>query len=377
MLCAGVDAITEVPEKRWNAARFYHPTSGAPGRMVTRWGGFVDNADSFDAAFFGIAPREAAGVDPQHRWLLETTWEAIEDAGLPPEKLSGSRTGVFVGISHSDYPTLARRDASSIDRYTNIGSALSIAANRLSYLFDLRGPSYAVDTACSSSLAALHLAARSLWSGECDHAMVGGANAVLTPEGGIGFSQAHMLSPRGRCRAFDAGADGYVRSEGAAALVLMPLRIAQSLRLQPRALLVATAANQDGHSSGGLTVPNQDAQEAMVREALQSAHLSPRDVVYVEAHGTGTPVGDPIEARALANVLSEGRTPEERLLIGSVKTNIGHLESASGHGGTHQGGARARAADDSAQSPLRGTERAAAAGSREHSDHAHSAARAE
>ncbi|HKA43064.1 MAG TPA: polyketide synthase, partial [Burkholderiales bacterium] len=333
LLRGGVDAISEVPVERWNAARFHHPNAAAPGRMVTRWGGFVENANAFDAAFFGIAPREASCIDPQHRWLLETGWEALEDAGLPPEALAGSRTGVFVGISHSDYPMLQRGDAPSIDRYTNIGSALSIAANRLSYLLDLRGPSLAVDTACSSSLVALHLAARSLWSGECDHAVVGGANALLTPEGSIGFSQAHMLSPRGRCRAFDAGADGYVRAEGAAAVLLVPLRTARSLNLQVRALLVGTASNQDGHSIGGLTVPNQDAQEAMIRDVLQSVGADPRDVAYVEAHGTGTPVGDPIEARALAAVLSDGRATDEPLLIGSVKTNVGHLEPASGLAG--------------------------------------------
>ena len=300
--------------------------------MVTRWGGFVAHADAIDAAFFGIAPREAARMDPQHRWLAEVTWEAIEDAGLAPERLAGTRTGVFLGISSSDYPLLRRGDVLTIDGYSNIGSALSIAANRLSFLYNLRGPSLAVDTACSSSLVALHLAARSLWSGECESALVGGANALLTPDSTIGFSHAHMLSPRGRCRAFDAEADGYVRSEGAAAILLMPLRAAQALGLQARALIVATASNQDGHSSS-LTVPNQAAQEEMIREALRSAEARARDVVFVEAHGTGTQVGDPIEARALAAVLGEGRPAGERLLLGSVKTNLGHLEPASGLAG--------------------------------------------
>lgn len=332
LLRTGVDAITEVPEGRWNAARFHHANASAPGRMVTRWGGFVGNVDAFDAGFFGIAPREAARMDPQHRWLAEVAWEAMEDAALPPERLAGTRTGVFLGLSSSDYPMLHRRDLLSIDGYSNIGSALSIAANRLSFLFHLRGPSFAVDTACSSSLVALHLAAQSLRLGECDYALVGGASALLTPESSIGFSQARMLSPHGRCRAFDADADGYVRAEGAAAVLLMPLRIAQQLGLRPRALLVATASNQDGHSSS-LTVPSQSAQEEMIREALEKAGARPRDVVYVEAHGTGTPVGDPIEAHAIAAVLSEGRAPGERLLIGSVKTNIGHLESASGMAG--------------------------------------------
>src|SRR5438034_5666430 len=332
LLRDGVDAITEVPEERWNAARFYHPNPGAPGRMVSRWGGFVGNVDMFDAAFFGLAPREAARIDPQHRWLAEVTWEAIEDAGLPPEQLADSRTGVFIGISHADYPTLHRLDTLSIDGYVNIGGALSIAANRLSYLFNFRGPSLAVDTACSSSLVGLHLAARSLWLGECDYTVVGGANALLSPEASIGFSQARMLSPRGRCRAFDAGADGYVRGEGAAAILLMPLRVAQGLGLKPRALLIATASNQDGRSST-LTVPSQEAQEEMIREALQTAQVDARDIAYVEAHGTGTTVGDRIEVRALAAVLTKSRAPNERLLLGSVKTNFGHLEPASGLAG--------------------------------------------
>jgi len=332
LLRNGVDAITEVPPDRWNASRFYHTNAAAPGRMVTQWGGFIQNPDLFDATFFGIAPREASRMDPQHRWLLETSWEALEDAGLPPEKLAGSRTGVFVGISYSDYASLHRRDTSSLDGYTNIGSALSIAANRISFFHNLRGPSLAVDTACSSSLVALHFAAQSLWSGEYEAALVCGANALLTPEATIGFSQAHMLSPRGRCRAFDAEADGYVRAEGAAAVLLMRWQTAQTLKIPARALLVATASNQDGHSSS-LTVPNQQAQEQMIRDALQSAGADPRDVVYVEAHGTGTPVGDPVEALALAAVLAHDRPPDEPLLIGSVKTNIGHLEPASGLAG--------------------------------------------
>jgi acyl transferase domain-containing protein/NADP-dependent 3-hydroxy acid dehydrogenase YdfG/acyl carrier protein len=332
LLRTGVDAVTEVPPERWNAARFHHPNSAAPGRMVTRWGGFVENADAIDAAFFGMAPREAARLDPQHRWLMEVTWEAIEDAGLPPEQLSGTRTGVFLGISTHDYLALLRQEIHLVDGYVNIGSALCIAANRLSFLFNLRGPSFAVDTACSSSLVALHLAAQSLRLGECDYVVVAAANELLSPQSSIGFSQAHMLSPNGRSRAFDAAADGYVRSEGAGAVLLMPLQKAESLGLQPRALLLATASNQDGRSSS-LTVPNQQAQEEMLREALQSAGASARDIAYVETHGTGTPVGDPIEARAIAAVLAHGRAPNERLLIGSVKTNIGHLESASGIAG--------------------------------------------
>jgi acyl transferase domain-containing protein/predicted amino acid dehydrogenase/acyl carrier protein len=332
LLRDGRDAVTEVPNERWNADRFHHPNSAAPGRMVTRWGGFVQNADMVDAAFFGMAPREAARLDPQHRWLMEVTWEAIEDAGLPPEQLAGTRTGVFLGISTHDYISLLRQDIHLVDGYVNIGSALCIGANRLSFLFDFRGPSFAVDTACSSSLVALHLAAQSLRSGDCDYAVVAAANELLSPQLSIGFSQAHMLSPNGRSRAFDAAADGYVRAEGAGAVLLMPLSKAQSLGLQPRALLLATASNQDGRSSS-LTVPNQEAQETMLREALHAAGVQARDIAYVEMHGTGTPVGDPIEARAVAAVLAGDRAPNERLLIGSVKTNVGHLESASGIAG--------------------------------------------
>src|SRR5262245_43226348 len=210
LLRGGVDAIAEVPVERWNAARFHHPNAAAPGRMVTRWGGFVENADAFDAAFFGIAPREASCMDPQHRWLLETSWEALEDAGLPPEAVAGSRTGIFVGISHSDYPMLQRGDAPSIDRYTNIGSALSIAANRLSYFLDLRGPSLAVDTACSSSLVAVHLACQSLRLRECDVALAGGVNLILAPEPTVAFSKLQMMASDGRCKTFDSRADGFV-----------------------------------------------------------------------------------------------------------------------------------------------------------------------
>jgi acyl transferase domain-containing protein/NADP-dependent 3-hydroxy acid dehydrogenase YdfG/acyl carrier protein len=332
LLRNGVDAITEIPPERWNASRFYHPNPAAPGRMVTRWGGFVGNVDAFDATFFGISPREASRIAPQQRWLLETAWEAIEDAGMPPEQLAGSRTGVFIGISHPDYPMLHRRNAMGMDGYTNLGNALSVAANRLSYLLDFRGPSLAIDTACSSSLVALHLAVRSLQSGECDYAIVGGANELLSPELTIGFSHAHMLSPRGRCRAFDAGADGYVRAEGAGAVLLMPLTIAQTLGLSPRALIIATASNQDGRSSS-LTVPNQAAQEAMMREGLLSAKVDADEIVYVEAHGTGTTVGDRIEVSALAAVLAKDRAGDTPLLVGSVKTNVGHMEPASGIAG--------------------------------------------
>ena len=352
LLSTATDAITEVPEGRWNASRFHHPNVTAPGRMVTRWGGFVEHADAFDAAFFGIAPREAACMDPQHRWLLETVWEAIEDAGLPPARLAGTRTGVFIGISHSDYPSLHRRDSSSIDRYTNIGSALSIAANRLSYLLDLRGPSLAVDTACSSSLVALHLAARSLWAGECDYAIVGGANALLTPEGSIGFSQAHMLSPRGRCRAFDAGADGYVRSEGAAAILLMPWSRARALELPARARLVATVSNQDGHSSS-LTVPSQQAQETMLREALLGASATARRRRLRggarDRHTRRRSDRSPRAGGRLLGGTRDGRSAPDR--IGQDQHRPPRVRVGAGR--PDQGRARARARRDSSEPALR------------------------
>ncbi|HEX4085419.1 MAG TPA: SDR family NAD(P)-dependent oxidoreductase [Chthoniobacteraceae bacterium] len=334
LLESGTDAITEVPAERWNAARFHHSNPLAPGRMVTRWGGFVANADRFDAAFFGFSPREAAQLDPQQRWLAEVAWEAMEDAMLAPEQLAGTRTGVYIGISTADYPGLGRHDLLAIDGYTNIGSGLCIAANRLSYLFNLRGPSFAVDTACSASLVALHLAVQSLLSGECDYALVGTANELLAPDSSISFSHAGMLSPRGRCRAFDANADGYVRAEGAAAVLLVPASKAKAMGLHPRALLLGTASNQDGRTSS-LTVPNGQAQEQVIREALERAGAHPGDVVYAEAHGTGTPVGDPIEAQALAAALGAGR--KGPLFVGSVKTNLGHLEPAAGLAGLIKG----------------------------------------
>jgi acyl transferase domain-containing protein/NADPH:quinone reductase-like Zn-dependent oxidoreductase/acyl carrier protein len=334
LLCNGVDAVSEVPPNRWSVRNFYSPRFATPGKTCSRWGGFLANIEGFDAKFFGISPREAACMDPQHRLLLEVAWEAIEDAGVVPERLRGTKAGVFVGISTQDYALLqsALTERPLIDPYTNLGAAMCIAANRISYALDLRGPSLAVDTACSSSLVAVHLACESLWRGECTAALVGGVNVILRPESTIGFSQAGMLSPTGHCRSFDVDADGYVRSEGAAIVVLKPLPQALAGGDFVYAVIRATAINHDGKTTG-IAVPSVTAQEEMLREAYRRAKVSPEEVQYVEAHGTGTPVGDPIEARAIGGVMGRHRPVGRPCAIGSVKSNIGHLEAASGIAG--------------------------------------------
>jgi thioester reductase-like protein len=336
LLMRGASGISEVPANRWNWKKYYHPNNEVSGKMVTKWGGFVDDHDQFDAQFFGISPREAQQMDVQQRWLLETSWQALEDAGLPPQTLRGSRTGVFIGISSHDQVDIQRGDLSILDIHSGTGTASSIAANRLSYMYDFKGPSMAIDTACSSALVATYLACQSLWSGQCTLALAGGVNALLNPNVSIGFSKASMLSPDGRCFAFDHRANGYVRGEGAGVVVIKPLQQAQLDGDLIYAVIRSAATNQDGHTSS-LTVPGMPAQEAMLREAYQNANISPSRVAYVETHGTGTPVGDPIEARALGHVLGAGRDPQQPCLIGSAKTNIGHLEAASGMAGLIKG----------------------------------------
>ena len=330
LLRDGVDAVGEVPAGRWDADAFYE-ADGGPGKMTTRWGGFLDEVDRFDPHFFGISPREAARMDPQQRLLLEVAWEALEYAGLPAHRLAGSQTGVFVGISSYDYSRLQFSDPQQIDAYAGTGNAHSVAANRLSYLLDFRGPSLSVDTACSSSLVAAHLAVQSLRSGESDLALAGGVNLLLSPELTITFSQARMMSADGRCKTFDARADGYVRGEGAGVVVLK--RLSDALRDGDNVLAVlhGSAVNQDGRSNG-LTAPHGPSQQAVIRQALANAGASPGDLSYVEAHGTGTPLGDPIEVQSLRAVLEEGDAPE-RCYLGSVKTNVGHLEAAAGVAG--------------------------------------------
>jgi acyl transferase domain-containing protein/NADPH:quinone reductase-like Zn-dependent oxidoreductase/SAM-dependent methyltransferase/aryl carrier-like protein len=330
----GRDVLTEIPPDRWSLDLFYDPQPGRLGRTNVRFGGFLKGIDQFDAHFFGISPREAAFMDPQQRLLLEVAWEALEDGGQALERISGTNTAVFVGISSFDYAMILNNgaDRDAIDVYSNTGGALSIAANRISYCFNFKGPSGAVDTACSSSLFAAHLACETLWNKTCPLALVGGVHVLISPDPYIGFSRLNMLSADGRCKAFDARGNGFVRSEGAGVVVLKPLSAALADGDRIYALIRATAMNQDGRTSG-LTVPSQQSQAALVRQACEQAGVDPRRVQFVEAHGTGTPVGDPIEARALGEVLGAGRSPDKPCLLGSVKTNIGHLEAGAGMAG--------------------------------------------
>ncbi|MCB9100063.1 MAG: amino acid adenylation domain-containing protein [Anaerolineales bacterium] len=334
LLRDGVDAITEVPAERWDIAAYYDPEPGLPGKMYTRWGGFLTNVDQFDPQFFGISPREAISMDPQQRLLLEVSWEALEHAGHAPASLNGSRTGVFVGIGNYDYAQLQVKlaDPARVSSYSGSGSSLSVAAGRLSYILGLQGPSMAVDTACSSSLVALHLACQSLRAGECDEALAGGVNLILSPEATLSLSQARMMAADGRCKTFDAAADGFVRSEGCGVVVLKRLSEAVADGDNVLAVIRGTAINQDGRSQG-LTAPNGLAQEAVIRQALANAGVEAKQVSYIEAHGTGTPLGDPIEVGALGSVYGAERNDQEKLVVGSVKTNVGHMETAAGVGG--------------------------------------------
>ncbi len=332
LLADGVDAITEVPKDRWHMPAMYHPDPSKPGRMYTRWGGFLDHIDRFDAQFFGITPREAAATDPQQRLLLEVAYEAIEDAGMTLASLAGKPAGVYVGVSTFDYGSLQLNSRATIDAYTSLGSMLCVTANRISYFFNLLGPSLAVDTACSSSLVAAHLGCRSILNGESELAFVAGVNVILRPEATISASRASMLSPDGRCKSFDSRANGFVRSEGAAVVILKPLARALADRNHIYALVRATAVNQDGRTKG-ITVPNGASQEANIVDALRLADIAPESVQYVEAHGTGTPVGDPIEAASLGAVYGKARKPEESCVIGSIKSNMGHLEAVAGVAG--------------------------------------------
>ena len=334
-LCQGHDAITEVPPDRWDIEQYYDPDPEIPGKMATRWGGFIKDVDRFDANLFGITPRETRSMDPQQRVLMEVAWEALEDAGHASlSDLEGSSTGVFVGISTDDYAQLMMeaQGLTGIDTYFASGTARSIASGRLSYQFGLVGAAVSVDTACSSSLLAVHQACRSLLDRECRMALAAGVNVMLSPATTIALSKYKMMAPDGRCKAFDAAANGFVRGEGCGVVVLKRLSDAQTDRDRIYALILGTAANQDGPSSG-LTAPNGPSQEAVIRAALKRARVKPVQISFVEAHGTGTSLGDPIEVRALGECYSEGRPADCPLLIGSVKTNIGHLEAAAGIAG--------------------------------------------
>ncbi len=330
LLASGTDAVSEIPDGRWNKARLLHPERGQPGKTYTFAAGVLGEIDRFDPAFFGISPREAAQIDPQQRLLLELAHEAIEDAGLDGARIAGSAAGVFVGGSAWDYLNINLVDPAAVDAYTMTGVTLCSLSNRISYAFDLHGPSFTVDTACSSSLVALHQACEALRAGQMPMALVGGVNLLLAPQSFVGFSAASMLSPRGRCHAFDARADGYVRAEGGGVVILKRLADALAAGDRIRAVIRGTGVNSDGRTTG-FSLPNRAAQAALLREVYGRFDLAPQDLVYVEAHGTGTQVGDPIEAGALGEVL--GRARERRLPIGSVKTNIGHLEAASGMAG--------------------------------------------
>ncbi len=332
LLCGGIDAISEIPPDRWNIETWYDPTPATAGKMNTRWAGLIDKPGNFDSAFFGISPREAQSMDPQQRILMEVTWEALENAGIPALEMAGSMTGIFTGISTHDYWHLSRRSDSSLNAYYGTGNAASIAANRLSYFFDFRGPSIAVDTACSSSLTAIHLACQSLQGGGCQLAIAGGVNLILTPDLHVVFSQARMLSPLGRCRSFDADADGYVRGEGCGMVVLKRLSDARRDGDRVLAVIHGSAMNQDGRSNG-LTAPNGVAQESVIQEALKAARVSPQDIRFIETHGSATPLGDPIEHGALQRVFRQEGKNGQPCWLGAVKTNIGHLEAAAGVAG--------------------------------------------
>jgi acyl transferase domain-containing protein/acyl carrier protein/phospholipid N-methyltransferase len=332
LLAAGIDAIRETPADRWDVDALYDPNPDAQGKIATRWGGFLADVTGFDADFFGITPREAMNMDPQQRLVLEVAWEALERAGYAPDGLERTRTGVFLGLCNTDYFQVNGNDPNSITAYLASGAAGSVASGRLSYLLGLQGPSISIDTACSSSLIAIHLACQSLRAGECTMAVAGGVNVILRPEVSMALSRAHMMAPDGRCKAFDSRADGFVRAEGCGLLVLKPLADAQAAGDTILAVIRGSAANQDGRSSG-ITAPNGPSQEAVIRDALAMAGLKPADIGYVEAHGTGTSLGDPIEIQALGAALGEGRAADAPLLVGSVKTNIGHLESAAGVAG--------------------------------------------
>jgi phthiocerol/phenolphthiocerol synthesis type-I polyketide synthase C len=332
LLRDGRSGIVPVPPQRWDADALYSEDHTVPGTICNREGGFLSGWEpqEFDAEFFAIPPREAAAMDPQQRLFLEVAWEALEDAGIPPHTIHGTQTSVFVGVTAYDYMLTLSAGArpEELDAYVLTGNSANFAAGRTAYLLGARGPAVVLDTACSSSLVAIHLACQSLRWRESDHALVGGTNLLLSPGASIACSRWGMLSPEGQCKTFDAGANGYVRSEGAGVVVLKRLSDAQRDGNRILAVVRGSAVNQDGASSG-VTVPNGPAQQALLRQALSTAKLTPADIDYVEAHGTGTPLGDPIELDSLSKVFGdrEGRAP---LVLGAVKTNLGHLEAAAG-----------------------------------------------
>ncbi|MER6119393.1 beta-ketoacyl synthase N-terminal-like domain-containing protein, partial [Streptomyces sp. NPDC001743] len=326
-LCEGTDTIREVPADRWNAQDWLDPDPRAPGRMNTRWGGFLDNITGFDADLFRISPAEAKHMDPQQRMALEVAWAAFEDARIVPSDISGTRTGVFFGTMAQEYHLATGADPDAIGTHSAVGWDNSIIPARIAYTLGLHGPAIAVATACSSSLTATHLAVQSLRRGESDLALAGGVNVMLHPHTTVAMTKFGGMNPDGQCRAFDAGANGYVRGEGCGVVVLRRLSDALASGDRVYAVIRGTAVNNDG-ASNGLTAPSPQAQADVLRTAWQDADIDPKDVSYVEAHGTGTLLGDPIEAEALGTVFAQGR--QEPLYLGSAKTNFGHLEPAAG-----------------------------------------------
>lgn len=332
-LSEGRDAIGEIPPSRIDLAHYFDARPATPGRIMTRWGGFLKGIEDFDAGFFGISPREAERLDPQQRLLLETAWEALEDAGVDADALNGSATAVFVGQWLSDFESRLFADPEGVDFFMTTGSGRYASSGRLSYLLGLRGPSLTLDSACSSSLAAVHLAVRSIRSGESDLALAGGANVILQPHISIAYSQSRMMAPDGHCKFGDAKGDGYVRSEGAGLVVLKSLARALADGDRIYALIEGSAVNNDGRASGSMGTPSRVGQEELLRTAYRDAGRSPGEVGYIEAHGTGTRAGDPVELGALGAVLAEGRAASHRVSVGSVKTNLGHTEGAAGVAG--------------------------------------------
>src|SRR5947209_13014073 len=328
LLVSGTDAVTEVDEAGWSTRFYYHPNQDERGKSYTWSAGLLTGIDLFEPAFFGISAREAAQMDPQQRLLLELVWHALEDAGIPAGKVAGSATGVYIGGASTDYRDLRLGDPATGDSYFMTGGTLSILANRISYVFDLHGPSFTVDTACSSSLVALHHACEALRDGRIDSAIVGGINLLLAPYPFLGFCRASMLSRRGRCFAFDERADGYVRGEGGGAIILKPLQQALADGDRIRAVILGTGVNSDGRTIG-LSLPSDAAQAALIRAVCDRAGITPDDLAFFEMHGTGTPAGYPIEAHAVGQAL--GRMRRDPLPIGSVKTNLGHLEIGRAH----------------------------------------------
>ncbi len=336
LLCRGVDAIIDVPNDRWDIRRFYDSHINTPGKMIAKRGGFLkEKWDEFDAEFFHISPREAKLLDPQQRLLLEIAWEAMEDGGVIPESLRGTSGGVYIGAFTADWLTLQNSPYNRhyCEMYTGVNSSKTILSARLSHFFDLKGPCLSVDTACSSSLVAVHLACQSIWNNECSFALAGGVNAMLAPETSIAMSKGHFLNPDSECRSFDADAKGYVRGEGGGIVILKPLSAAIKDKNLIYAVICGTGVNQDGYTQGGITQPNSESQRALIQKVLEDNGIRASDIHYVEAHGTGTPLGDPAEALAIDQVLNASKNRLNYCYLGSVKSNIGHLEAAAGIAG--------------------------------------------